>query len=40
MSKKKAQGKKNHKINKIEQTDELLTGRGGLNLFVRYSAPI
>ena len=36
MSKKKAQGKKNHKINKIEQTDELLTGRGGLNLFVRY----
>lgn len=36
MSQNKTQTKKNNKINKIEATNELLTGRGGLSLFVRY----
>lgn len=30
----------NHKINKIESTNEVLTGRGGLALFVRYLSQI
>ena len=32
----KHQPKKQYKINKVEPTDEKITGRGGLSLFVKY----
>ncbi|MFO7802753.1 MAG: hypothetical protein R6V55_10700 [Desulfovermiculus sp.] len=32
----KHQPKKQYKINNVEPTDEKITGRGGLSLFVKY----